>query len=293
MKKNSLWNITNIHRLRYELSLENPIRANSIIYPNKIANSSFDMHYVLEMGIVVKGRIQRHYEDFTTILEPGDIWICGMWEPHGYKILQPNSKVIVFAVWPQMAIDLKFLEAPDFNGMSFFTTPAKKRLSIPTATRSDILLLSKRLDRIIRINRPNQVLWFRLLFIELLLILKEAWKIPPQTETLTSNSYSVINKAIQIAFVNRELLTEEKVAKICGISRNAFNVYFEKMMGISFSKFALRHRLSSAASQLIRTDDPIKAIATDWGFTDASHLSHSFLQYYNCSPAEYRNKFRK
>ena len=64
-------------------------------------------------------------------------------------------------------------------------------------------------------------------------------------------------------------------------------------MGLRFAKFALRHRLQSAAHELRVTDSPIKAIARKWGFVDESHLSRLFVQHYGCPPGRYRLGFRR
>ena len=293
MPKNSHWNIDDIHKARFTLSIENPITAHINTFSKKSKSCSFDMHYELELGIVLKGGMQRHYENYKVNLEPGEIWLCGMWEPHGFKITRDNSKIIVFVILPQMVADLRFVESPDFNGMSFFTTPPKNRLCLTRTAHKETLDLGKRFEEIICKDRSNKVLRLKLLFTELLLNIKENTKELSKAEIQPSGSYSLINKAIRIALENKQLLTEQEVAKNCGISRNAFNHYFEKMMGVTFSKFALRHRLSSAAFQLARTEDPVKAIAVDWGFTDASHLYHCFLKHYGCSLVEYRNKFRR
>jgi AraC-like DNA-binding protein len=61
------------------------------------------------------------------------------------------------------------------------------------------------------------------------------------------------------------------------LSPSHFSKVFRELMGISFSKFAFRYRLKQAAYQLVRSDDPIKQIALEWGFIDTSHFLNSFL----------------
>ncbi len=59
-------------------------------------------------------------------------------------------------------------------------------------------------------------------------------------------------------------------------------------MGITFSEFGMHYRISAAAEQILKSNDPIKKIATEWGFTDTSHMHRCFKTYYRCSPTEYR-----
>jgi AraC-like DNA-binding protein len=93
-------------------------------------------------------------------------------------------------------------------------------------------------------------------------------------------------------YSSRKLTSINEAAKACSLSPSQFSKLFKKLMGIPFSKFALRYRITEAARQLIETDDPIKYIAVKWGFTDTSHLNHSFIEHYAVSPKEYRRLHR-
>ena len=64
---------------------------------------------------------------------------------------------------------------------------------------------------------------------------------------------------------------------------------FKSLMGVSFSEFSLRFRVSSAARELVSTDKTMKAIAFDWGFTDTSHLHRCFVKYYKIAPSMFRS----
>ena len=79
---------------------------------------------------------------------------------------------------------------------------------------------------------------------------------------------------------------------MCGLSRNRFGSLFRDVTGVAFPLFALRFRLSGAASQLACTDDPIKAVALAWSFTDDSHFHRAFQRHYGVSPSDYRSQSR-
>jgi len=82
----------------------------------------------------------------------------------------------------------------------------------------------------------------------------------------------------------------QEAAHACAMSRNQFTRLFGEAMGMSFPQFALRYRLSCVADQLTSTDNPIKTVASAWGFTDDSHLHHQFRRHYGMSPFEYRRR---
>src|SRR5205807_2035858 len=89
-----------------------------------------------------------------------------------------------------------------------------------------------------------------------------------------------IGQAVEFVFNRWGMATAKEAAAHCGISRSRFDAVFQKTMGLSFARFALRYRLSSAAVQLLQSDDPMKTIAADWGFTDASHFNRAFFAHY-------------
>jgi len=115
------------------------------------------------------------------------------------------------------------------------------------------------------------------------LLTRSAGESSPSSELMIK-----ITPAINLAFSSRALVTNLAAAKACGLSRDCFIRSFRSLMGVSFRQFAVRHRLSKAAEQLLKTDLPIKAIAHEWGFTDASHLHRLFTQHYGCTPQAYR-----
>jgi len=99
-----------------------------------------------------------------------------------------------------------------------------------------------------------------------------------------------IGRAVEFVFNRWGITTAEDAAKHSGISRSRFDAVFQKTMGLSFARFALRYRLSGAAMQLLQGDDPMKTIAADWGFTDASHFNRAFCAHYGCTPGAYREE---
>jgi AraC-like DNA-binding protein len=279
--KASTWNPSEISRRAFELSLQNPILAFSTRYVEK-QDFNFDMHWELEFGVVRSGCMRRQYENFQMDVHKGGVWFCGMWEPHGYKVVTAPCEVEVLVILPQMLVKMQCDEAPDLNWLSPFSVPPDQRPVVPPPRRAEMVALSRRFAK-----SPSPV-WRRVLLMEMLLLLNECWKKTPAANRLPATSYSRINKAVELVFANQRMLTAQEAARACQMSRNHFNRVFEELMGLSFARFALRYRLSSAAAQLLRTDLPVKSVAAEWGFTDASHLHHCFLKHYGCSPQVYR-----
>jgi AraC-like DNA-binding protein len=280
------WQPSQIVRSRHGLSTAQPIHG-SVHSHLKRDRSRFDMHWELEFGVVLSGSMQREYEGWKGTLRAGDVWFCGMWEPHGWRVMRTPCEVAVLVILPQMLVNMRFDEAPDLDWLAPFNAPPGARPQTSRSARSEIIALARRFGSVSAFKPPQNVLWKRLLLMQILLLLHRDWK-SPLTQDLPASTYQRINTAVELVFGSRELVTAQQAATRCGMSRNHLNAVFEKLMGLSFARFALRYRLSQTASALLLSERPVKSIAAEWGFTDASHLHHCFYRHYGCSPRDYR-----
>jgi AraC-like DNA-binding protein/quercetin dioxygenase-like cupin family protein len=245
-----------------------------------------DMHYELEMGIVLKGTMTRYAGNSRRICEAGDMWFSGMWEPHAYRGGNRCHRVVI-VIWPPILASLRLPEARNINWMQPFLTSPDDRPIIPIELRDGVTrLVEHHIGQGGRMTPPRK----RLLVMELLLFLFEHRLVGRAANNAAPEPERIVHimPAIDLAFERSDLITNEAAAKICGLSRDIFIRSFRRLMGVSFSKFAMRHRLNRAAEQLAKTHTPIKAIAREWGFTDASHLHRLFTQHYGCTPLTYR-----
>lgn len=285
------WETKLINRPVYSLNAENPLRMSLTEHKEKTA-ARFDMHYEIELGILVSGSMKRYYQNLEITLKPGDIWICGMWEPHGFRITKLPCKTIVFPIYPQLLLGVLFEELPDFKPFSFFTEPAAERPKLNKKQRAEILRIAKRLEKIYFCKGKERLALLRVQLYELLLTLYASRKSPKKTAAqATPETINIIDKAIRMVFASKILVTEEAAAKYCGLSKNRFNKVFAETTGMSFYKFALKYRLSNVAGRLLHSEDPLKAIAADWGFFDASHLHRLFVKHYGCLPGDYKKQY--
>jgi transcriptional regulator GlxA family with amidase domain len=95
---------------------------------------------------------------------------------------------------------------------------------------------------------------------------------------------------VSLVFDSRRLVTVQEAAHACSMSRNSFAGLFRNVMGVSFGDFALRHRITAAAEELVRASEPLKAVAANWGFADISHFTRCFVRHYGISPGAYRTR---
>jgi len=273
--------------VRLPLSAEQPICASVNFYATVQREPAFDMHYGLEMGVVLQGRMRRWLGDASYDLKCGQPWFVGMWEPHGAQAVQTPCRVLVVTIWPPLLAGLRFAEAPGVDWMKIFRCDHTAPISLDAARRNELLRLASELaaaacgtDALSRIRLHLLLMEALLLFLSLPILSSQLSK--------SRDVSGCIAPALELALSQRRPIRAEEAAKCCQMGRERFMRIFRARMGVSFARFSLRHRLHGAATELANTVEPIKAVARRWGFTDVSHLHRQFIRHYRCTPNAYR-----
>jgi AraC-like DNA-binding protein len=81
--------------------------------------------------------------------------------------------------------------------------------------------------------------------------------------------------------------TVSQAAQLAGISREGFSRRFRKLHGVPPHTFWLLTKLNDART-LLRTGEPIAAVAAETGFSDQSHLGRCFRRVFGVTPGQYR-----
>jgi AraC-like DNA-binding protein/uncharacterized cupin superfamily protein len=255
---------------------------------------TMDVHQGMEIGFVLQGKVERHYEDLTFTASPGDMHLCSAWEPHGWRVSEPDTVSVVFIFLAEVMDDEAMRGVP---WLSFFTVPPGQRPRTSSAEmRREILTLG----RIIRHEAEDKPRgWMavvRLFLFYLLLIVNRHWEqheVPGLRRSVPASSFARVMPAVTLVHDNPERdIAVAKAATACDLHRSRFSSIFRQTMGVSFTQFHRRARLARVAHLLITTDLPTEAIAEETGFVDGSHLHRTFVQYYNCTPGQYRSQHR-
>lgn len=273
--------------LDIRLSGANPIRISLHSYENK-TSAAFDMHYPLEMGIILSGSMRRFYHDWENNISTGEAWFCGALEPHGFAVLEEGTKAAVLVINPMALAAVSFEEYPDFDWLAPFKVPPAQR---PDKFQKErILSLAEEMLALAGRSDPCGRLRLRILLMEFLLLICDGWTQAGTTLPLSvgQDSSEIVYKALNMIFSSKKYIAVEDVAKHCGINRNSFSTLFRKFMGISFVEYALRFRLQQAAAELMNSCRTLEDIAAEWGFSDKSHFSNRFREVYGVSPNKYR-----
>jgi AraC-like DNA-binding protein len=271
-----------------DLTESNPVITTFCDYSEAIS-CPWDMHYGFELGLVTKGRITKHYNGYDRQLRPGQFWLCGAWEPHGWSMLETPCSLTVMVIWPPMLCRQRYTQSPCLRLYAPFSTTPELRPQMPAELLDKALEWNEYLYGLTRqAETPYRSIRTQLLLIEALLLITERWQ-PPRTGGNDEVSLDrSISRPIETVLSGESPISTSEAARMAGMSRQTFDRAFRQLMGISFAKFEIRHRIHGAAFALLQTDEPLKAIAYRWGFSDASHFIRRFQELYRCSPTDWR-----
>ncbi|UCC68585.1 MAG: helix-turn-helix domain-containing protein [Armatimonadota bacterium] len=283
--------VTRARRYDYSLTAGAPLYPNSNLYPEKTP-LEIDVHEGIEVGVLLTGGQLRHYDDFTLPMQPGDIWLCAAWEPHGWQITAPNSSDVVLIFLPEFLGEETLGDLP---WLSLFAAPASQR---PRATRPSVRerALAIGHEMLAELQEQERA-WesaLRLDLLRLLLMLSREWQPPApleaQSRPLVANLPRIMPALVLVHSRPARRVTIAEAAQSCGLSRAQFCLIFRNTIGMSFGKFCLQSRLGFVAQMLISTDLSTEAIAEQTGFADGSHLHRTFVRHYGCTPGFYRSR---
>ena len=260
-------NQSDLKRFNFDLSTLNPIE---ILYNSHkdLDDYWFDMHYEFEAGILISGKMKREYLDHEVILNPGEVWLCGMWEPHGFELLETPCVAVVFVIDPGFVAESTLLSR---NILAPFQVHPVNRPKVNIDKREEIIQLSKR-----ALEERDDPDWRKIYFFQLMLTLCENWQVPEGNHKSFELQNS-IQQALRLVFSERRLITTGEAASVCHMSETSFRNAFSNLMDCTFSEYALKYRIRGAITHLKNSNETQESIAMNWGFTDASHL-HKYIK---------------
>lgn len=250
-----------------------------------------DIHDGIEVGIVLEGCAERHFQDFFLTGSPGDVWLCAMWELHGRRVLAEQTSNVVLMFLPEFLGEEML---GDRSWLSVFAAPPPQRpWALTPEVREQVIAIGRELQHEIT-QRPRY--WesaVRINLVRLLFQLSRDWDPPALRAGARSAGTNLTRIMPALTLLRTEpdrRVTLAEAASACRLSPTRFSVVFQHTLGTSFSKFALRGRLAFVARLLLSTHLSIEDVAAAAGFVDASHLHRTFVRQYGCTPGQYRQQ---
>ncbi len=280
-------------RLEYGLSPDSPLYADSNVFEGEVP-LVVHVHEGIEFGILLSGEQERRFGELVWEIRPGDVWLCATWEPHGYRIIAPESTDVVVMFLPEFLGEERLGE---LSWLSLFAaSPARRPRVTEDGMREQMLAVGREMQCEISEKQPGWHSAVRLDLLRALLTLSRAWEPPARSEARSrvqaSNLPRIMPALVLLHSERGRRVGLEEAARKCGLGRAQFSLVFRDTMGVSFGKFCLRSRLGLVAELLLSTDLPTQSIAQRAGFVDGSHMHRAFVAHYGCTPGQYRAQNR-
>ncbi|MEW6354806.1 MAG: AraC family transcriptional regulator [Planctomycetota bacterium] len=249
---------------------------------------AYDVHSACEVGVVLRGEYLRIYEGLSRHVTPGQVWLCGVWEPHGHQTIKTPTRAVVATFLLEFLWEGEGVDAP-WGRLFLNHAPENRRLTLTRKDGQAATRLALELEEECRLRRPHYLAAARLCLKRLLLPLLR--KSEPASAEGTTTDFHRIEQVM--AMVRQRLPRQVTIADACraaGLSRSQFASVFRRTTGVTFGDFVQRARVARAAHDLATTDAKIAAIAKQWGYTDQSHMHRMFKKIFRCTPMEYRKR---
>ena len=249
-----------------------------------------DLHYHLEMGVVIAGGMRRDHGGGWFDLAPGQVWVAGSLEPHWWQYGPQGLHGLMFAILPSFLRQIPDL--PGLQATMLFRSPLRScAVSGPAGVRRALARMAAGLvPHHDRPDRPSGIIYADLVRV-LEFISREYLAGVPELDAGVHERWGASRIRPALDLVEKspgQLVPVADAAHACTMAPSTFRRVFKGVMSMTFSQFGLRRRLAAAAAVLRATDSPIKTVAYRFGFTDGSHFHRTFSTHYGVSPGRYR-----
>lgn len=189
--------------------------------------------------------------------------------------------------------DDSFLGRAQFNSIKKMMSDAQKGLAFPMEA---ILSVYPDLDSL---SSETQGFTSVMKFLSVLYRLSQV----EEARSLSSSSFANVRSGSDSRRVTKvqQYINEnyqkninlDTLASLAGMSAVAFSRYFKLRTGKTLSDYIIDVRLGHAARQLVDTAEGIGEICYACGFNNLSNFNRIFKKKKNCTPKEFRERYRK
>ena len=100
----------------------------------------------------------------------------------------------------------------------------------------------------------------------------------------------LLEKAMKLLRQNDFKISRDELAKVCNVSPRTLTRIFDRHLNCPPGQYIIRCRLEKAARLLSISNEPVKNIADECGFSSPMFLAREFRKHYQCTPTEFRKQ---
>ena len=120
--------------------------------------------------------------------------------------------------------------------------------------------------------------------------LPQAEATAPDPESRSASPLSVAIRHISQRYAER--ITNEDLARVCGLSVRAFERQFQAAYHVSPHDYLRQLRVRMSCSALVFSRKSLADVASAYGFADQSHFTKEFRKFMAETPRAYRSRFQ-
>ena len=249
-------------------------------------HSYFEITWVLEG----KGNYFVNGQEYT--MEKDDIIIFNNVEPHGWKLLGGNMKLLVMIFSPEFVaekislFDAEYLKPFVERGSNF-----KNRVGREEKVNEEIRISIR---EIYQERKEGYPLMIKANVLRILTMLIRAYQDETKSGEMLKEKKNAMKRLEQaFTYINDhycEKITLEEVAASVYMSSNYFSSYFRRVANISFSDYVTRLRVNRAREMLRENGANVTEIAMECGFNNISNFYRLYKKHMGKTPGDEKSK---
>lgn len=274
---------------RYRLPIETNSVNDSILecYAYYIGAFNYNWHSHVECLIVINGALEACIDGKTYFLEKDDMYIIN--SNIGHATLSKESETVAIVLHFEPSIISKYLS--DFQVVNWYgVTNSKNRYSEAAKNiRNAISMIVNSFNQDDIESRLKRTMATYVFLYESLVAFSESENVDKvnSSKELEGEIARKLVLYLNDNYTKRIRLAE--LADLIGYHPNYTSDLFSRIVGIPFTEYLQRHRLTMATKDLRQSDKLISEIALEHGFTNIKAFNTAFKNSFGRSPSAYRS----
>ena len=252
-------------------------------------HSYFEITWVLEG----KGNYFVNGQEYT--MEKDDIIIFNNVEPHGWKLLGGNMKLLVMIFSPEFVAEKIFLfEAVYVKPFVERVINFKNCVGREEKVNEEIRISIREIYQEWNERKEGYPLMIKANVLRILTMLIRAYQDETKSGEMLKEKKNAMKRLEQaFTYINDhycEKITLEEVAASVYMSSNYFSSYFRRVANISFSDYVTRLRVNRAREMLRENGANVTEIAMECGFNNISNFYRLYKKHMGKTPGDEKSK---
>lgn len=252
-------------------------------------------HSYFEITCVLEGKGNYFVNGHEYTMEEDDIIIFNNVEPHGWKLLGGNMRLLVMIFSPEFVaqkmsvFDTEYLKPFVERGSNF-----KNRVGREDEVNREIRAGIQEIYQEWQERKDGYPLMIKANVLRILTMLIRTYQDESKSSEMLREKKAAMKRLEQaFAYIEEhycEKITLEEVASSVYMSSNYFSSYFRKVTNISFSDYVTRMRIKHARELLREGKGNVTEIAMECGFNNISNFYRLYKKHVGTLPKEEKSK---